>query len=154
MTLPARPAQDELTQALRTLRNALITVAVFTGFLNILMLSPALYMLQVYDRVLASRNETTLWVLTLLVLGVYVFMGILEAIRTWVLVRVGARFDAALNTRVFNASFERSLRQAGSNAAQPMHDLNTVRQTMTGTALLAIFDAPWLPVYLFVIWLM
>jgi ATP-binding cassette subfamily C exporter for protease/lipase len=154
MTLPTRPAQDELLQALRTLRNALITVAVFTGFLNILMLSPALYMLQVYDRVLASRNETTLWVLTLLVLGVYVFMGVLETLRTWVLVRVGARFDAALNTRVFNASFERSLRQAGSNAAQPMHDLNTVRQTMTGTALLAIFDAPWLPVYLFVIWLM
>jgi ATP-binding cassette subfamily C exporter for protease/lipase len=154
MSLPALPAQDELKQALRTLRNALITVAVFTGFLNILMLSPALYMLQVYDRVLASRNETTLWVLTLLVLGVYVFMGVLESIRTWVLVRVGARFDAALNTRVFNASFERSLRQAGSNAAQPMHDLNTVRQTMTGTALLAIFDAPWLPVYLLVIWLM
>jgi ATP-binding cassette subfamily C exporter for protease/lipase len=71
-------------------------------------------MLQVYDRVLGSRNETTLWVLTLLVLGIYVFMGVLETIRTWVLVRVGARFDATLNTRVFNASFERSLRQAGS----------------------------------------
>ncbi|MBL8336570.1 MAG: ATP-binding cassette domain-containing protein, partial [Rhodoferax sp.] len=154
MSRPTRPAQDELQQALRTLRNALITVAVFTGFLNILMLSPALYMLQVYDRVLGSRNETTLWVLTLLVLGVYVFMGVLETIRTWVLVRVGARFDAALNTRVFNASFERSLRLAGSNAAQPMHDLNTVRQTLTGTALLALFDAPWLPVYLVVIALM
>ncbi len=140
-----------MQQALRKLRNAFITVAIFSGFLNVLMLAPSLYMLQVYDRVLGSRNETTLWVLTLLLIGVYVFMGMLEAIRTWVLVRVGARLDATLNERVFNASFERSLAQAGSNAAQPMHDLNTVRQTLTGSALLTLFDAPWMPVYLLVI---
>jgi len=137
--------------AMRKLRNAFITVAVFSGFLNVLMLTPSLYMMQVYDRVLGSRNEATLWVLTLLVVGAFVFMGVLEAIRTWVLVRVGARFDATLNTRVFNATFERSLMQAGSNAAQPMHDLNTVRQTITGPALLTLFDAPWMPVYLVVI---
>jgi ATP-binding cassette subfamily C exporter for protease/lipase len=137
--------------AVRKLRNAFITVAVFSGFLNLLMLAPSLYMLQVYDRVLGSRNETTLWVLTLLLLGTYLFMSALEAIRTWVLVRVGARFDAALNTRIFNATFERSLSQPGSNAVQPMHDLNTLRQTLTGSALLAMFDAPWMPIYLLVI---
>lgn len=146
-----QPAQDEMRLALGRLRNAFITVAVFSGFLNILMLTPSLYMMQVYDRVLGSRNETTLWVLTLLMVGIYIFMGALEAIRTWVLVRVGARFDAGLNTRVFNATFERSLMQAGSNAAQPMHDLNTLRHTLTGTALLTLFDAPWMPVYLIVI---
>ncbi len=144
-------SQNELSAAFKKLVSAFITVAAFSGFLNLLMLSPSLYMLQVYDRVLGSRNETTLWVLTLLLLGIYVFMGVLEAIRTWVLVRVGARFDADLNTRVFNASFDRSLRHAGSNAAQPAHDLNTVRQTLTGTALLALFDAPWMPIYLVVI---
>ena len=133
------------------LRNAFITVAVFSGFLNVLMLTPSLYMMQVYDRVLGSHNETTLWVLTLLMIGVYVFMGLLESIRTWVLVRVGARFDAGLNTRVFNATFERSLMQAGSSASQPMHDLNTLRQTLTGTGLISLFDAPWMPVYLVVI---
>ena len=137
--------------ALGGLRNAFITVAVFSGFLNVLMLAPSLYMLQIYDRVLGSRNETTLWVLTLLLLGVFVFMGALEAIRTWVLVRVGARFDAALNTRVFNATFERGLMRPGSNSAQPMHDLNTVRQTLTGTAVLTVFDAPWMPIYVVVI---
>lgn len=139
---------------MRGLRNAFITVAIFSGFLNLLMLSPSLYMLQVYDRVLTSRNETTLWALTGLMLGVYIFMGLLESIRTWVLVRMGARFDAQLNERVFNATFERSLKNAASNAAQPMHDLNTLRQTLTGSALLALLDAPWMPLYIVVISMM
>lgn len=151
MNSPSKLSQDEMQLAVRKLRGAFITVAVFSGFLNVLMLTPSLYMMQVYDRVLGSRNETTLWMLTMLLVGAYVFMGTLEAIRTWVLVRVGARFDATLNARVFNATFERSLAQSGSNAAQPMHDLNTVRQTLTGTALLTLFDAPWMPVYLLVI---
>ena len=151
MNYLSKSSSDEMQLALRKLRNAFITVAVFSGFLNILMLTPSLYMMQVYDRVLGSRNETTLWLLTLLLVGVYVFMGALEAIRTWVLVRVGARFDATLNARVFNATFERSLMHASSNSAQPMHDLNTVRQTLTGTALLTVFDAPWMPIYLLVI---
>jgi protein O-GlcNAc transferase len=147
MTPPSKPANDELSHALGTLRNALVTVAVFSGFINVLMLAPSLYMLQVYDRVLGSRNETTLWVLTLLLLGVFLFSGALESVRAWVLVRVGARFDAVLNTRVFNATFERSLMQPGSNSAQPMHDLNTLRQTLTGPAVITLFDAPWMPIY-------
>jgi ATP-binding cassette subfamily C exporter for protease/lipase len=132
----------------------MLTVAVFSGFINVLLLSPSLYMLQVYDRVLGSRNATTLLVLSALVVGAFLFMAALEAVRTWVLVRVGARLDAQLNARVFTAAFERNLRRPGSNTAQPIHDLNTVRQTLTGAALLAAFDAPWLPVYLVVIFLM
>lgn len=149
-----RKQNDEISIAVRALRNAFITVAVFSGFINLLMLSPSLYMLQVYDRVLGSRNSTTLLVLTLLVLGAFLFMGALEAVRGWVLVRVGARLDSQLNDRVFTAAFERNLLRPGSNTAQPIHDLNTVRQTLTGAALLAAFDAPWLPIYLAVIFLM
>jgi len=145
---------DELAIAVRALRNALVTVAAFSGFINVLMLTPAIYMLQVYDRVLGSRNETTLFVLSALVVGAFLFMSALEAVRGWVLVRVGARLDAQLNARVFTAAFERNLRRPGSNTAQPIHDLNTVRQTLTGAALLAAFDAPWLPIYLVVIFLM
>lgn len=148
---PVAPLHDELGTTLRQLRGAFVTVAVFSGFLNVLMLTPSLYMLQVYDRVLASRNETTLVFLTLLLIGAFIFMGVLEAIRTWVLVRVGARLDAALSARVFNATFQRSLMQPGSNATQPMHDLDTLRQTLTGPALLTLFDAPWMPIYLLVI---
>lgn len=146
-----QPYQNDLTAVLRKLRGAFITVAIFSGFLNVLMLAPSLYMLQVYDRVLTSRNETTLAFLTLLLVGVFIFMGALEAIRTRVLVRVGARLDHELNARVFNATFERSLKHSGSNATQPIHDLNTLRQTLTGPALLTVFDALWMPIYLLVI---
>jgi ATP-binding cassette subfamily C exporter for protease/lipase len=150
MSQGARSSSD-LAVAIRSLRGAFVTVAIFSGFLNVLMLVPSLYMMQIYDRVLGSRNETTLWVLTLLVLGSYVFMSTLEAIRTWVLVRVGARLDAQMGERVFDTSFEHRLRYAASNAGQPMQDLNTVRQTLTGPGLLALFDAPWTPIYLVVI---
>lgn len=148
---PHYPSRDELPSALRKLRGAFVSVATFSGFLNLLMLAPSLYMLQVYDRVLASRNETTLVVLTVLLVGAIVFMSALEAIRTWVLVRVGAQLDAELNAPVFNATFDRSLAQPGSNATQPMLDLDTLRQTLTGPALLTLFDAPWMPIYLIVI---
>lgn len=141
----------EISQHLWRLRSPLLTVAAFSGFLNLLMLSPSLYMMQVYDRVLNSGNETTLWVLTLLVVGIYFFMTVLESVRTWILVRVGARFDAQLNTRVFNASFRQSLVHPENNASAPMHDMNVLRQTLTGPALLAVFDTPWLPLYLIVI---
>ena len=151
MNTRSRRSPNDMDDTLKALRGAFITVAVFSGFLNLLMLTPALYMMQIYDRVLGSRNETTLLVLTLLVLAAYLFMGALEAIRTWVLVRVGARLDAMLNGRVFGATFERSLAQPASNSTQPMHDLNTVRQTLTGSALLTLFDAPWKPIYVVVI---
>ena len=151
---PDRTPRGELRQALDAVRSSLLTVGVFSGFINLLMLAPALYMLQVYDRVLGSRNETTLLVISGLLIGAYLLVTALEAVRGWVLVRVGARLDARLNARVFTAAFERNLRRPGSNTSQPIHDLNTVRQTLTGTALLAAFDAPWLPVYLVVIFVM
>lgn len=153
-SLQQRRAGNELHRALGVLRNALLTVAVFSGVINLLMLGPAIYMLQVYDRVLASRNVTTLVLLSVLVLGALLFMSALEAVRTWVLVRVGARLDAQLHARVFTATYERNLWQRGSNTVQPVHDLNAVRQALTGVALLAAFDAPWLPIYLIVIFAM
>jgi len=149
-----KPPVNELSEALRALRNAFTTVGIFSGFINLMMLAPALYMLQVYDRVLGSRNETTLVMLTVLVVGALLFMAALESVRGWILVRVGARLDASLNARVFTAAFERNLQQAGSNTAQPIHDLNAVRQTLTGSALLAAFDTPWLPIYLVAIFMM
>jgi ATP-binding cassette subfamily C exporter for protease/lipase len=152
-----RPAADaatgsgRLSAALAELRGAFVTVAVFTGFLNLLMLAPSIYMLQVYDRVLASHNVATLALLTVLLLALYALMAAIESVRAWVLVRVGARLDARLHPIVFEASFRRSLQQSGSHAAQPMSDLNAVRQTLTGPGLIALFDAPWLPIYLAVI---
>src|SRR6478735_1594786 len=117
------------------------------------MLTPSLYMLQVYDRVLQSRNEITLLMLTLIMLGGYIFMSALELVRSFVLVRVGAQLDMRLNKRVYTAAFEQNLKRGGGNAGQALQDLTNIRQFLTGNALFAFFDAPWFPFYLIVIFL-
>lgn len=141
----------EMRRIFWDLRSPFLAIAAFCGFLNILMLSPSIYMMQVYDRVLNSRNQTTLWMLTLLLIGVYLFMTLLESVRAWVLVRTGAKMDARLNQHIFGASFRHSLADPGANASGPMHDLNLLRQALTGPALIALLDTPWLPLYLGVI---
>jgi len=122
-------------------------------FINLLGLVPSIYMLQVYDRVLQSRNVTTLVMLTVILLGFYVMLGMLELARSKLLIRIGAQLDMKLNNRVFIASFERNLKRAGSNAGQALGDLTNVRQFLTGNGLFAFFDAPWAPIYLIVIFI-
>jgi ATP-binding cassette subfamily C exporter for protease/lipase len=151
MKNPFQKTRNELEQVLLGFKRTFITVGVFSAITNLLMLVPSLYMLQVYDRVLASQNEITLLMLTLLMLGAYIFMGALEMIRTFVLIRVGARFDMQLNKRVYTAAFEQNLKGTGTNAGQALVDLTNVRQFLTGNALFAFFDAPWFPIYLAVI---
>lgn len=142
---------NEIQKVLLTFKRTFITVGCFSAVSNLLMLVPSLYMLQVYDRVLPSRSEFTLLMLTLIMLGAYVFLSALELIRNFVLVRVGARFDMELNKRVYTAAFEQNLKRVGGNAGQALQDLTNVRQFLTGNALFAFFDAPWFPVYLIVI---
>jgi ATP-binding cassette subfamily C exporter for protease/lipase len=143
--------KSEIELVLRSFKSTFVTVGAFSAIVNLLMLAPSLYMLQVYDRVLASRNEITLLMLTILIVGAYLFMGGLELIRSFVLVRVGAQFDMRLNKRVYTAAFEQNLKQAGGNAGQFLADLTNLRQFLTGSALFAFFDAPWFPIYLAVI---
>jgi ATP-binding cassette subfamily C exporter for protease/lipase len=145
--------KSESESVIRSFKSTFITVGMFSAIVNLLMLTPSLYMLQVYDRVLGSRNEITLLMLTVLIVGAYLFMGALELIRSYVLVRVGAQFDMKLNKRVYTAAFEQNLKQAGGNAGQALADLTNIRQFLTGSALFAFFDAPWFPIYLFVIFL-
>jgi ATP-binding cassette subfamily C exporter for protease/lipase len=145
--------KNEIERALLAFKSTFITVGVFSAVINLLALTPSLYMLQVYDRVLASRNEITLLMLTLLMLGAFLFVGALEVVRSFVLVRVGAKFDMMLNKRIYTAAFEQNLKQAGGNAGQALNDLTSLRQFLTGNALFAFFDAPWFPIYLIVIFL-
>src|SRR5690606_11697648 len=140
--------RTELGEALYRFRKTFYSLAAFSCVINIIGLTPALYMLQVYDRVLASNNKTTLLMLTLLVVGLYGLSGLLEFARSSVLIRVGNRFDMLLNERVFTASFERNLRKQGGNPSQAIHDLTNLRQFLTGNALFAFFDAPWTPIYI------
>ncbi|MCL4745574.1 MAG: type I secretion system permease/ATPase [Burkholderiaceae bacterium] len=144
-------SKNELRSAIMSFKSAFITVAAFSFFLNALMLVPSIYMMQIYDRVLVSRNVTTLAMLTIVAVGLYVLMIALESVRTFVMVRIGAKLDERLKTRVFDVAFERNLVRPGSNVIQLLNDLTTVRQTLTGAGLIALFDIPWMPVYLFVI---
>src|SRR5471030_1026737 len=143
--------KNEIEQALLAFKSTFVTVGCFSAISNLLMLVPSLYMLQVYDRVLQSRNEITLLMLTLMMLGAYLMMSALDLVRSFVLVRVGARFDMMLNKRVYTAAFEQNLKRAGGNAGQALQDLTNIRQFLTGNALFAFFDAPWFPFYLIVI---
>ncbi len=149
----APTAANEVLRALRACRAGLGNVALFTAVINVLMLAPALYMLQVYDRVLSSRNEMTLLMLSLMVLGVFAFMGLLEWLRSQVVIRLGTRMDMNLNPRVFEAAYEASLAGHRGAAGQMLADLTALRQFATGQALFAFFDAPWFPVYLLVMFL-
>ena len=124
-------------------------VAVFSFFVNLLMLTGPLYMLQVYDRVLGSRSEATLIALTLLVIFLYAMMGLLDFVRGRIMGRVGARFQARLDRRVFEAVVRRSAIGANDHAATGLRDLESVQKLITSPVLMAGFDIPWTPVFLF-----
>ena len=143
-----RKPQSELRQALGSCRGAFVFAGVFGFFINTLMLVPSLYMMQVYDRVLGSGNEVTLLMLTLITLGLMVVMGILDYARSRVLVRVSMAIDKKLSNRLFDAVFLRYLRLPRGPRAQPLSDLNTVRQFLTGHGLFAFLDLPWIPLFL------
>ena len=144
---------NEILAALASCRRGFVSIGAFSAVINLLMLAPALYMLQVYDRVLASGNHMTLAMLTLMVLGLYAFMGLLEWVRSLVVIRLGAQVDQQLGGRVYDATFDASLRVARGSSAQPLNDLTSLRQFATGNALFALFDAPWFPLYLAVLFL-
>jgi len=145
---------NPLQQALATCRTSFISVGFFSMCINILMLVPAIYMLQVYDRVVTSGSETTLLMITLILVVMMVTLGALEWVRSRILVRVSSRLSMQLNKRVFDVSFKQALYSGGvMSSAQPVQDLTGLRQFMTGNGLFAFFDAPWIPLYLFVMFM-
>ena len=148
-----RHAGNETLAALTAYKSGFFNIGLFSAVINLLMLAPALYMLQVYDRVLASGNQMTLLMLTLMILGLFGLMGALEWVRSQVVIRLGTQMDMRLNQRVYDAAFEAQLKGGTQAAGQALNDLTTLRQFATGQALFAFFDAPWFPVYLLVIFL-
>ncbi len=133
---------------------AFFSVGVFSFFINLLMLTGPLFMLQIYDRVLSSRSIPTLIVLFALVAGLFAFLGFLEFIRSRVLSRIGANVGERVNSRTFDSAMQLSLQTGGSNkSTQPLQDLGILQQYISGPGPLSLFDAPWVPIYLFVIFL-
>src|SRR5581483_3981832 len=146
-----RPTSSELAVALGACRRAFYAIALFSGMSNILMLTGALFMLEVYDRVLPSRSVPTLVALLILVIGLYGAQGIIDAIRSRILVRVGNSLDEAMSVRVYNAIVRLPLKTGlKAEGAQPIRDLDTVRSFLSGIGPVALFDLPWMPVYIII----
>lgn len=144
----AKSPRTELEKALLYSKASFFYVGFFSLFVNLLLLVPSFYMLEVYDRVVSSRSVTTLIMLTLIVVFLMSVYGALEWIRSRMMVRISTRLDLMLSERVFNASFKQSLFTNGLGvSAQPMGDLAGLRQFLTGSGLFAFFDVPWIPVY-------
>ncbi|MBK0325889.1 type I secretion system permease/ATPase [Rhodobacteraceae bacterium F11138] len=146
MTSP--PGREELRRARRQSRSLYWTVGVFSFFANLLMLTGPLYMLQVYDRVLGSRSEETLVALSLLVAFLYGVMGILDYSRGRIMARAGARFQSALDRRVFDAMVRRSAVAPDASAQTGLSDLESVQRLIASPVLMAAFDLPWTPIFL------
>lgn len=133
----------------------MIGVAVFSAVINLLMLTGPLFMLQVYDRVLTSRSTATLVALVILILMLFGFMAVLDAIRARVLSRIGLKVDAKLRNSVFDAIVTAQLtRRSISDGQQPLRDLDTIRTFMGGQGPIVLFDLPWMPLYMLLVFLL
>jgi PrtD family type I secretion system ABC transporter len=139
----------QITGTLKEFKSALIGIGVFSGAINILMLTGSFYMLQVYDRVLPSRSVPTLIGLSLLALMLYMFQGYLDVIRSRVVVRIGSAVDEALAPKVYHTIVQMPLR-AGmrGDGLEPLRDTDTIRTFLSGMGPGAIADLPWLPLFL------
>jgi ATP-binding cassette subfamily C protein len=125
-----------------------------SGMSNILMLTGAFFMLEIYDRVLPSRSVPTLIGLVILAGGLYVALGLLDMIRSRILVRIGGRLDEALSGRVYETVVRLPLKAGNrSDGLQPIRDLDSVRSFLSGMGPGALFDLPWIPIYLVICFL-
>ena len=143
------PVRSELAEALAACRGAFYGTALISGMSNILMLTGAMFMLEIYDRVLPSRSMPTLVGLLVLAAALFTALGILDAIRGRILVRIGGALDETLSGRVYDTLMRLPLRVgARSDGTQPLRDLDAVRSYLSGLGPVALFDLPWIPLYL------
>jgi ATP-binding cassette subfamily C exporter for protease/lipase len=146
--------QSEIGDAVYRFRGVFYTVGAFSLVVNLLLLAPPLYMLQTYDRVLTSRNETTLIMLTIILVGLLALEAALEFVRSRVLIRASTALDLDMTSRIFDASFASYMQKRGGSPSQALSDFTSIRQFLTSQGLFAFFDAPWTPIYLLVIFLL
>ena len=148
-TAQTAPGRDELRRVARDSRGLLVTAALFSTFVNLLMLTGPIYMLQIYDRVLGSQSEATLVALSVLVVFLFLVMGLLDHARSRLLARIGARFQARLDRRVFQAALNRASHAPGDPLAHSaQRDLQSIQQYWSSPIAAAVMDMPWAPVFL------
>ncbi len=136
----------ELVAALKDVKSYFIYAGIFSAAINMLMLVPVIYMLQVFSNVVASGSLSTLAMLTILMVCLLIAMGGFEWVRSMILVSTSNRIEKNLRKRVSESAFKVSL-LSGGISSQPLHDLAGLRQFLTGNGVFAFFDAPWFPVY-------
>src|SRR6185436_3702303 len=151
----ARPApSSELRDALSACWHAFIAIGLMSGLINILYLTGSFYMLEVYDRVLPSRSVPTLVALSILALTLFAFQGVLDVIRSRVMVRIAASLDERLSNRVYDIVVQLPLRsRMPGDGLAPIRDLDQIRSFLIGTGPLALFDLPWMPIYVLICFL-
>src|SRR5437016_5525620 len=146
---PHSRASSELADALAACRGAFVVTGLISGMSNILMLTGAIFMLQVYDRVLPSRSVPTLIGLAILAIGLYAALGLLDLIRGRILTRIGISLDETLSGQIYRTIVRLpSLVGLRNDGAGAMRDLDSVRSFLGGLGPVALFDLPWIPVYL------
>lgn len=151
MVANAKP--DELRTAYQACRRYFLTALIFSLAINLLYLAAPLYMLQVYDRVISSASIVTLVMLTVVLLVALMALAGLDAVRSRVLTRAGIRLDRLLAPRVVAASFESSSKGV-SFGSEMLRDYDNFRQFITGSGIHALFDLPWAPIYIFIIFVL
>ena len=145
----------EILATLAKCRGVFVSAGIFSGLINMLALSGSIYMLQVYDRVIPSHSVATLIGLSIAMLLLFVAYGVLDVIRTRLMSRIGIRIDRALRSRVMSLVLLLPLRAgASADAVQPVRDLDQIRGFMASAAPIALFDFPWIPFYLALVWLL
>lgn len=152
--MESKISNGPLMDVLRQFKKEFVMVGLISLVANLLMITPTLYMLQVYDRVMISHSGFTLVGLSLVALFLFGIMAFAEWLRSRLLVRAGVRLDEAMNSQIFNASFSKSLRKNRWDSPEAFNDLTQLRQFMTGMGIFTFFDIPWTPVYIFVAWLL
>ncbi len=142
----------ELKKAMRTHSSAFTSTWIFSFFINLLMLTGPLFMLQIYDRVLTSRSMPTLVALFLLVTFLFIVLGLLEMVRSRVFVRIGMKLDQQMSNRLFDAEILVNLKTGGGSVGG-VRELDVFRQFLTGPGPFALFDSPWVPAYIALIFI-
>lgn len=145
--MTARKTPD-LRQALQACKRHLVYAGGFSAAMNALFLAPTLYMLQIYDRVIPSRSGSTLVMLTIAVLLALAAQAALDGLRSKLLVRASLRLDNELSSPLFAHALVMAGSRSDGPASQPMRQFDTVRQAVTGPAMIALCDLPWTPLYL------
>jgi len=145
--------KDIIREFLTFSKKTFIFVGFFSLFVNILMLLPAIYMLAVYDIVVPSRSGSTLLFITILVIVLYIIMALLQIIRGKILIRINNKIDSMLNERVIDSMYRFALKHPTKASIQPFNDFQQIKNFLTSQAIFAFFDAPWIPIYLFVLFL-